>query len=656
MNDRVETGSGALSRAGGRELALRLAIAATPLLVLLVQRPLGPLEFPAAFYLPLHYAAEMLIVAVGFATFAVQWFAAGTGGFREARARFIGAALLGGASVEALHLLVFPGMPGFLGPGTTERGIVFWLAARWWTAAALLVAAGIRPEDDRPLLRRGPLLALTLVGVALGVALERFLSRHGPFFFVEGSGLTSLKVAMEGGAGVVAALGAIRYARAGLRTRDRAALRIAVALALMALAAVAFTLYRSPYDAYNLLGHVYQVIAYWFVFEALFVSAVVAPHAALQQLRAHVEGELAQTIARLRATSRSEADARAEIEAALAAVPGALIVHAPDGSVVRYNDGARRLLALDTLGPLTPDERFAALSATAPDGSPLAPEAHPVRRALAGKTVSGELVRMAPPGADARWVAASAAPIRGDAGELRGAVAVYVDVTELQQLQEAREDLLRAVSHDLRNPLQVALLNAERLARTAPEGTPARRFAESVLLAARQMTAILRDLVDSVRLDAGGLELFREPLALRAVAEALVTASAGVLDVQRVRISVPPDLPPVSADPARLERVLANLVGNALKYTRGTVEVGAWAAGAEVHVSVRDEGPGISPEELPHLFDRYWRGRRGGEGLGLGLYIVRKLVEAHGGRIRAESAPAAGSTFTFSLPAAPRGG
>jgi signal transduction histidine kinase len=263
--------------------------------------------------------------------------------------------------------------------------------------------------------------------------------------------------------------------------------------------------------------------------------------------------------------------------------------------------------------------------------------------------VSGALLHVVPPGGEPRWVAVSAAPIRDPGGGLRGAVAVWADVTELQRVQEGREDLLRATSHDLRNPLQVVMLNAERLARASPEGTPGRRQAEAAVAGARQMAAILRDLVDSARLERGGLELSVEPVPLRPFAEDLLGVSAGVLDVRRVTVEIPADLPPVAADRARLERILANLVANALKYTQGRVRVHAAASDGEVRISVQDEGPGLPPEDVPRLFQRYWRRGPAGEGLGLGLYIVKQLVEAHGGWIRAESEPTRGSTFTFGL-------
>jgi len=124
-----------------------------------------------------------------------------------------------------------------------------------------------------------------------------------------------------------------------------------------------------------------------------------------------------------------------------------------------------------------------------------------------------------------------------------------------------------------------------------------------------------------------------------------------VFERKRVENAVPEGLPEVLADPDRLDRILVNLVGNALKYSAAGVTVSAAPEGDAVCVRVIDRGPGIAPDDLPRLFERFYRGaQREGEGLGLGLYIVRKLVEAHGGRVGVTSAPGAGSTFSFTLP------
>src|SRR5512133_2093201 len=134
-----------------------VALACLPIVVLVLVRPWG-WAFPKDVYLPVHTTLEVLVIAAGVATFAVQWFAAGAGAFREARALFIGPAILAASLLETVHLLVFPGMPGFLGAATTERGIFYWLAARATTVVALLAALRIGRETESPFLGRKRLL------------------------------------------------------------------------------------------------------------------------------------------------------------------------------------------------------------------------------------------------------------------------------------------------------------------------------------------------------------------------------------------------------------------------------------------------------------------------------------------------------------------
>lgn len=499
----------------------RLALAGTPVLLLLAARPWG-ITVPRAVYLPLHTTLEAFVVAGGIATFAVQWFAAGAGAFREARARFIGPAFLGASLLALVHLLVFPGMPGFFGPATTERGIAYWLASRLFTVTALLLAARIDRASDSPVLaRRRFLLSASLLVVAGVLLVETALPARRAWFFVEGVGLTRLKVALEAVVAAASAAGAVAHGRLWRGTRERAAGRLAVAMALGAYAEACFMLYGDPYDLFNVVGHAYVVASFWFVFDALFGAALVRPYRELDALRAHVEDELVVTIRRLR------------------------------------------------------------------------------------------------------------------------------------EATEQREDLLRAVSHDIRNPLQIVVLQAQRLLR-GPGDDRTRRAAAGVLTAARRIDRMLRDLADSAQAESGRIDLAWDRVALRPFVEQLLDTSDGVFDVGRVVNEVPAELPPVLADPDRLDRILANLVGNALKYSREQVRIRAELAGEELRISVADRGPGIDDGDLPRIFDRYYRGQRHeGEGLGLGLYIVRKLVEAHGGRITAESRVGEGSVFTFTLPADP---
>ncbi|MBX3466041.1 MAG: GAF domain-containing protein [Planctomycetes bacterium] len=218
-----------------------------------------------------------------------------------------------------------------------------------------------------------------------------------------------------------------------------------------------------------------------------------------------------------------------------------------------------------------------------------------------------------------------------------------------------RDRFLSIVSHDLRNLLSVVLMNAAMLVRhaTAAGQIDVLRWAERTRSASDQMSRLVHALLDSAAIEAGRLELAREAVDLGGL---LREAAAGVEPLagpRRIALLVAPaasGATVIDADPGRLRQVLDNLLTNAVKHSPpgGTVTLEATAAGREVVVAVSDEGPGIDPEALPRLFERFAHGRKGGHGLG--LWIARLLVEAHGGRIRAESRPGAGSTFYVALP------
>jgi len=162
--------------------------------------------------------------------------------------------------------------------------------------------------------------------------------------------------------------------------------------------------------------------------------------------------------------------------------------------------------------------------------------------------------------------------------------------------------------------------------------------------------------------DAGQLRLHTAPLDLVPFLREIVEAYRPQAQEQRasLELETPPSLASIEADRDRLAQVMGNLLSNALRYAPegGHITVRARSEGGEVIVSVADDGPGIPPQELPHLFERFWRGdrarRQATGGSGLGLTIARSLVEAHGGRIWAESVEGQGSTFAFALPVSPK--
>jgi len=347
----------------------------------------------------------------------------------------------------------------------------------------------------------------------------------------------------------------------------------------------------------------------------------------------------------------------AELDATISAVGDGLIIYGPQGEIVRMNQAARRILGV---GPewakLPPEERMGLTDLRTARGEPVSFEQSPHARALRGQEVSGYRMNMRRPDGERRELLASAGPIRDGRGRILGAVISFSDITPLVQLQEQRDDILRTVSHDLRNPLAGILGQAQlcerRLAKAGLERE--RENARTIIATAQRMNAMIQDLVDVARSEAGQLELKRQPVDLAAYTRDLKERLRPSLEVDRIRLQVPEGLPPAWADPDRLERILTNLLSNALKYsTPGTpVELRARERDGEVLVSVTDHGPGIPPHELARLFQRYARAGAGREGVGLGLYIAKQLVDAHGGQIWAESQLGVGSTFSFTLPIA----
>ena len=220
----------------------------------------------------------------------------------------------------------------------------------------------------------------------------------------------------------------------------------------------------------------------------------------------------------------------------------------------------------------------------------------------------------------------------------------------------AREDLLAIVSHDLRSSLSVLRIAGALLERQlAPDAPPIAR--DPVLLVQRtelSMTRLVNDLLDAARIEAEGLPVHPSLQDALAVAREAV-AVAQPLAAQRglaMRAELPDAPAPASVDRERLLQVFNNLIGNALKFTEaGSVTVSAAQRDGELIFSISDTGRGIDPAHLPHLFDRYWRAPRsqGSPGVGLGLFIARGIVEAHGGRITVASEPGRGTTFRFTL-------
>ncbi|HEU4883059.1 MAG TPA: ATP-binding protein [Longimicrobium sp.] len=223
----------------------------------------------------------------------------------------------------------------------------------------------------------------------------------------------------------------------------------------------------------------------------------------------------------------------------------------------------------------------------------------------------------------------------------------------------ARDDMLGVVSHDLRNPIHSIFMSSSFLTDLLPEEMKVERTQAAVIKrSAERANRLIQDLLDITHIESGRLSLEREPHSAASIAHealeqaAMAAAQAGVT-LERGEMDRDAT---VFADRDRVVQALGNLIGNALKFTPegGRVTVSVRKEGDRVHISVADTGPGIAPEQVPRLFDRFWQAsRKDRRGVGLGLSIVKGIADAHGGDVRVETAEGVGTTFTLILPAAP---
>jgi PAS domain S-box-containing protein len=292
-----------------------------------------------------------------------------------------------------------------------------------------------------------------------------------------------------------------------------------------------------------------------------------------------------------------------------------------------------------------------------PEGHAVPRQDLPASRALQGDTPQRRELLIAQSDGAKVPVLANAAPVRTPDGRVPGAVVVLQDISALKELERVREEWTSVVAHDLRQPVALIGGYAGLLARDLASASPQlKAYVEDIRAGARQLNRMIADLLDASRLEANRLALARRPVDLGALVREVVERADPFTDGHAVWLSVQGAIPPLDVDPGRIEQVLVNLLSNAAKYGRAEtpIEVRVAARGSEVEVAVTNEGPGIPPDELGGLFARFHRARSARQdetsGIGLGLYIAKGLVEAHGGRIWAESVPGETTTFRFTLP------
>ena len=347
--------------------------------------------------------------------------------------------------------------------------------------------------------------------------------------------------------------------------------------------------------------------------------------------------------------------AELERQALLAAASEGMVVLAAEGAVTSANQKAQSMLGFadEDIGQSIGNILEHALIAGT-DGEPLPLERWPGLRALRGETVRDLDVGIHRDGRTT-WLSTCAVPIVLAGGACGGAVVTMSDVTMLRTLEQHHEQLIRLVSHDIRNPLTAVHLNAQLLHKALTERNleKEQRLASVVIAAARRLDAMIEELVDSSRVRSGQLRLELRPVAIERLVPEILARNSCTLDTSRVRLALPKGPVRVTADIARLERVLTSLLLIALRNSADGAEITLRVAVAddEVRFAVVVPGQAHASEEAPNPPSSQFFQSRTDHGYGLGLFIARMLVERHGGRLWVEGTADRGATLHFALPA-----
>jgi PAS domain S-box-containing protein len=578
-------------------------------------------------YLLFHSIAEVFSIVVACGIFIIAW---NSRRFQEnSYFILIGIAFLFVGITDLLHTLAYSGMGVFPEYGT-NLATQLWIVARYFQAVSLLIAPlliGRKLRVQFVFLGYGIVFAFLMVSI--------FYWNIFPTCFIEGVGLTMFKKVSEYIISLIL-IGAIFTMFRKRGQFDASVLKLLFGAIIVTIASeLSFTFYTDPYGFPNLLGHFLKIVAFYLIYKAIIETGLVKPYNLL-----------------FRDLKLSEEQYRDLYEEA----PDAYFSCGVDGVIKRANRSATELLGYShekLVGKPVAD-----LYAETPNGKPVAEGVF--RRFKAGEEVHDQELEVKRADGSSVWVSLSVRPIRDKEGRVVASRSIMVDISEQKKVDQLKDDFIGLVSHELRSPMTVitgaintALTEAERL---SPEET--RQLLMDAAAESETLSNLLTNLLELSRVQAQRLFLHSEAIDVKKIIGEAVDKIKRQYPTHKFIISLSRHLPPLQADPLRLERILYNLLENAAKYSlpEGKVRLSVKPEGEQLVFSISDRGIGISPADQEKLFAPFQRLEErpsGVRGVGLGLVVCRRLVEAHGGRIWVESEPGHGSTFFFTMPLKP---
>lgn len=408
-------------------------------------------------------------------------------------------------------------------------------------------------------------------------------------------------------------------------------------------------------------------------------SVMLIAHNVTDKVLAFEQAQQAAEVARARAE---------ELEATIRQMADGLIIFDASGQVSKINPVGRRLLGRGVINQVDPSQYSELYDIYTPEGERYDPDELPAARALRGETVVGAQLLVRRPNGEEAIISVSASPLTDSKGSINGVVAVMRDVTQEKLVEKLKDEFLSVVSHELRTPLSAIIGYSDLLLRGV-HGALAERQAKSlraVRANADRLLDLINDLLDVSRLESGSMPIETAPLEISDLVERTITQTRIIAVARGVSVEnnlAAKRLPQVLADEPRLQQVIENLLTNAIKFTpaggtvafegissrlaandpalyEGEVEAQVVTGGTALSlvITVKDTGAGLENRDLERIWDRFYQvdstAKRKSGGAGLGLAIVRSLVELHGGQVWAQSAGKdKGSSFSFSLPVAP---
>jgi PAS domain S-box-containing protein len=576
-------------------------------------------------YLLFHSFAEGFSIVIAFAIFAIAWNSRRLTGNNYLL--FIGIAYLFVGSLDFIHTLAYKGMGVFPGYGT-NLATQLWISARYLESLSLLAA---------PLLFHRKLhttMAFLSYALVTGLILASiFYWNIFPAAFIDGIGLTPFKVISEYVISVILA-GAIWLLFRHRNEFSTSVFRLVVAsIAVTITSEMAFTLYTDAYGIANMIGHLLKILSFYLIYKAIIETGLRNPYDLLFRNLKQSEQRWATTLASI-GDAVIATDATGKITF-MNAVAEAL-------TGWKFAEAANKLIT-EVLHIINEKTRQAS--------------ENPVTKVIAeGSVVSlaNHTILVKKDGTEIP-IDDSGAPIRDQDGGINGVVLVFRDITERRKTEQIKDEFIGLVSHELRTPMTVI---TGALSVAMSEGISAEESKEllrDAVKSSEDLAQILDNLIELSRYQSDRLRLNIARKDVGQIVQDIAETEGRHQDGHHLTVAISRNLPVTEVDEVRIRHIIRNLLSNAVKYStvNTNIHISVEKKDDNILIGVKDQGQGISTKDKAKLFQSFERleGNSGNKtGLGLGLLVCKRLVEAHDGHIWVESEPGQGSTFYFSLP------